>query len=372
DHQERRIGQRLRHLLAKAHDQLEIGDVALQHFRQVPGLFAGLQRGDVELREEERVAREGLRHGSPAANVLAHDAQDRLERRAPGPLDQQVKDPEDRKPSLHQGQELLVEDQKLLQGYTALPPPPPGPQERRPRPERSQAKDQESLFFELSPDRLLVLPFGLAFEGCSVSPGRPVEIRRHENGYGSGRRSSCPGRMRSDVRSFTAISSDSRTRCLRAKPHRVSPRSTITVREADSADSADSAESAGWSDTSLYIGTANLALVGFCFARVESFCIADLSSANSLVCRSMACSIACRRDWSRPASPTCWRRRPSSTNCACSSRLIAARRSRSSRVRTSSSRCASSARCASCTRRWASRSSPSKRACAARAVPSSR
>src|SRR5207247_8739886 len=135
------------------------------------GLFAGLQRGDVEFREKEGVAREGLRHGGPAADVLPSGAQDRLERRAPGPLDQQVKDPEDRKPGLHQGQELLVEDQELLQGYAALPPPQPGSQERRPRPERSQAKDQKSLFFELSPDRLLAFPSALPSRVCSVGPG---------------------------------------------------------------------------------------------------------------------------------------------------------------------------------------------------------
>src|SRR5207247_11377190 len=112
------------------------------------------------------------RHGRPAGDVLPSGWEDRRERRAPSQLDQQDKDPEDRKTGLHEGQELLVEDQNHLQGYAALPPPQPGPQERRPCPEGPQAKDQESLFFELSPDRLLVLPFGLAFQGCSVSPRR--------------------------------------------------------------------------------------------------------------------------------------------------------------------------------------------------------
>ena len=68
------------------------------------------------------MAGEGLRHGSPAANVLARGAQDGLKRGASRPLDQQVPDLEDRKPGLHEGQELLIEDQKLLKGDAALPP----------------------------------------------------------------------------------------------------------------------------------------------------------------------------------------------------------------------------------------------------------
>src|SRR5437667_197109 len=113
-----------------------------------------------------------------------------------------------------------------------------------------------------------------------------------QKGYGSGRMSSCPGRMRSEASLFTVISSANCTRCFRARSHKVSPGRTITVR---SDEDGGAPVETGRSSAPSVLDTASSTVESLRLSLAADFCAPALSSANSLACFSTAASMACRR-----------------------------------------------------------------------------
>src|SRR5207247_6771584 len=88
-------------------------------------------------------------------NALMHSTQGGLKGGTPCPLNQEIPGLENRKPGLHEGQKLLVEDQKVLARYgTATPP--SGIQDRHSSP-AAQTKDEQAALFQLGANRELIV-----------------------------------------------------------------------------------------------------------------------------------------------------------------------------------------------------------------------
>src|SRR5262245_4330098 len=125
----------------------------------------------------------GQRFGSGRAtpDVLTDHSQRLLKSLVPGPLNEQIPHAKHWKTSLHQGQELLIEDQKLSQGE-----PRKGTDSKhRPACCRSaplEFEDQQTLALEFGANEGLLIAFNLALECRSIWTGDSV--RKYSHGYG--------------------------------------------------------------------------------------------------------------------------------------------------------------------------------------------